>query len=127
MDINRREASRTDLKLKCHVASARMWPQVLEGYTENISRTGISVVSNGNGRPAEMPDVGELVTVEVELPANHGFARKCIHCQATVVRVSDEGEDAVRLGLSVGYMKFRDAQSVTVHPAPVLEIEELHG
>ena len=96
-----------DVKLKCHIGSARLWPKGLEGYTEDISRNGISVFSNGGTRAADVPRVGELVTVEVELPANHGFGRKCIHCQATVLRVSEEN-DGVRIAFGINYMKFRD-------------------
>lgn len=109
MLANRREYERADVRLKCRVGAGRIWPEALEFYTENISRTGISVLSNGSGAPAELPRVGELVTVEVDLPANHGFARKCIHCQATVIRITEAGEAAVRISLNINYMKFRDA------------------
>ena len=40
------------------------------------------------GCTGEQPRIGEVVTVEIELPENPVFGRKCIHCQATVVRGS---------------------------------------
>jgi hypothetical protein len=43
----------------------------------------------------------------VELPSSHGFGRKCIHCQAVVVRVTRQGNDLPRVALNVNYMKFR--------------------
>ncbi|HWQ55776.1 MAG TPA: PilZ domain-containing protein [Bryobacteraceae bacterium] len=103
--INQRQSPRIDIRLQCQVTS-----QGLDGpatmLTENISRTGILVVwdaSPGKGAP----EVGQLVTVEIELPAHHGFGRKCIHCQAVVVRVRQPEEGFPRVALNVNYMKFR--------------------
>jgi len=53
------------------------------------------------------PAVGQIVTVEVELPANHGFGQKCIHCQGTVIRVSQTDPECPRVALQVNYMDFR--------------------
>jgi hypothetical protein len=52
--------------------------------------------------------VGEVVTVEIELPENPVFGRKCIHCQATVVRVSGEDGQPCRVAFSVNQMKFTE-------------------
>lgn len=76
------------------------------GVTENISRSGVLV--RWTGAPAVVPRLGEAVRMDIELPANHGFGRKCIHCQGTVVRVSMPDGDAPRVALAVSYMKFRD-------------------
>jgi len=43
----------------------------------------------------------------VELPANHGFGQKCIHCQGTVIRVSEADPECPRVALQVNYMDFR--------------------
>ncbi len=55
-----------------------------------------------------MPAIGQIITVEIELPANHGFGQKCIHCQGTVARIvnANEGESP-RVALRVNYMDFR--------------------
>jgi len=42
--------------------------------------------------PVPTPAVGQILTVEVELPANHGFEPKCIHCQGAVARISNEDQ-----------------------------------
>ena len=60
-----------------------------------------------DGVPLPVPTIGQIVTVEVELPANHGFGQKCIHCQGTVIRVSLNEADCPRVGLQVNYMDFR--------------------
>ncbi len=76
-------------------------------YTENISRSGLLVVWDPVESGAALPRLGQMATVEIELPAYHGFGRKCIHCQGEVVRVAASGQDLPRVALSVNYMKFR--------------------
>ena len=75
-------------------------------YTENISRSGLLVAWRGEGSALPLPSVGQILTIEVELPANHGFGQKCIHCQGTVSRISQE-PDGPRVALQVNYMDFR--------------------
>ena len=60
-------------------------------HTENISRSGVLIAWRGDGAALPLPSLGQILTVEVELPANHGFGQKCIHCQGTVVRASPAG------------------------------------
>jgi len=104
--MNRRECPRMDVKLKCHVAPMK-GPQGLSGVTENISRNGILVICPPGGT-GEQLKVGEVVTVEIELPENPVFGRKCIHCQATVVRVGGNAGEPVQLAFSVNQMKFME-------------------
>lgn len=106
-NINRRESPRIEIKLRCHVTSPAIWLKTAM-YTENISRSGVLVAWCGDGARVPVPAVGQIVTVEIELPANHGFGQKCIHCQGTVVRVVLEGQpDGPRVALRVNYMDFR--------------------
>jgi hypothetical protein len=108
-----------DVKLKCHVAPMKMWPQGISGVTENISRNGVLMLC-ANGSLGEQPRVGEAVTVEIELPENPVFGRKCIHCQATVVRVSGELGQPLHVAFSVNLMKFTQYGN---HPAQFREME----
>ena len=105
--MNRRESPRMDVKLKCHVAPMKTWPQGLSGMTENISRNGVLMMC-AEGCSGEPPRVGEVVTVEIELPENPVFGRKCIHCQATVVRISSDDGQPFRVAFSVNQMKFTE-------------------
>jgi len=75
-------------------------------YTENISRSGLLFAWRGEGSALPLPSMGQIVTVEVELPANHGFGQKCIHCQGTVSRIAPHAESP-RVALRVNYMDFR--------------------
>ncbi len=103
--INQRQSPRIDIRLKCHVSSPGLGVHG-DMITENISRSGILVVWKSD-KHIPLPEIGDLLTVEVELPSHHSFGRKCIHCQAQVVRVAKMEKDAPRVALSVNYMKFR--------------------
>jgi PilZ domain len=104
-NINRRESPRIEIKLRCHVTSPALWMRSAM-HTENISRSGLLVAWRGEGSALPMPAVGQILTIEVELPANHGFGQKCIHCQGTVTRISTDPE-CPRVALRVNYMDFR--------------------
>jgi PilZ domain len=119
--INRRESPRIEIKLRCHVTSPALWMRN-PMYTENISRSGLLVAWGGEGSALPMPVPGQILTIEVELPANHGFGQKCIHCQGTVTRVSQDADNP-RVALRVNYMDFRalhDRLRVMDAQAPVV-------
>ena len=103
--INQRQSPRIDIRLHCQV-SVRGLCRRNSMVTENISRTGVLLVWPAGPQAGAPPRVGQLVTVDIELPADHGFGPKCIHCQAVVVRVVPSSNDGPRVALSVNYMKF---------------------
>ena len=105
-NINRRESPRIEIKLRCHVTSPALWVRSAM-YTENISRSGVLVAWCGEGVRVPVPAMGQIITVEIELPANHGFGQKCIHCQGTVTRIFSGEADSPRVALRVNYMDFR--------------------
>ena len=76
-------------------------------YTENISRSGILIAWRMLDGNQVLPSLGQIITVQIELPANHGFGQKCIHCQGLVIRVSHQDTDCPRVALRVNYMDFR--------------------
>jgi hypothetical protein len=94
-----------EIQLRCHVMSPGLWGGGAM-YTENISRSGLLIAWQGEST-LPLPSVGQIVTVEIELPANHGFGQKCIHCQGSVARVSNNGDESARIALRVNYMDFR--------------------
>jgi hypothetical protein len=105
-NINRRESPRIDIKLRCHVTSPAIWVRSAM-YTQNISRSGVLVAWCGEGVRVPVPAMGQIVTVEIELPAHHGFGQKCIHCQGTVTRIATDENDVPHVALRVNYMDFR--------------------
>ena len=94
-----------EIKLRCHVTSPALWMQTAM-HTENISRSGLLIAWRGEAAALPVPVVGQILTIEVELPANHGFGQKCIHCQGTVTRITPTA-DGPRIALRVNYMDFR--------------------
>ena len=50
---------------------------------------------------------GKMWTVEVQLPSDHQFEPKCMHCQATVMRVSADEGGETRVAFKINYMKFQ--------------------
>jgi len=105
-NINRRESPRIDIKLRCHITSPALWARCAM-HTENISRNGILIAWRNEDSSLPLPAVGHIVTLEIELPAHHGFGQKCIHCQGTVSRVWRPENDCPRVALQVNYMDFR--------------------
>src|SRR5437867_11417046 len=103
--MNRRTRPRMEIALACHVAPVGADSHGIVAVTENISRSGVLVSwkpEHPNSRP---PEVGDLMRIEIELPANHVFGDKCIYCQATVVRVSRGENGAARIAFSVDHMQ----------------------
>jgi hypothetical protein len=76
-------------------------------HTENISRSGILIAWRGENARLPLPAIGQIITIEIELPANHGFGQKCIHVQGTVSRISESDQDCPLIALCVNYMDFR--------------------
>ena len=75
--------------------------------TENISRSGLVIAWRRENPELPLPAAGNILTIEIELPANHGFGQKCIHCQGTVLRVWQPENDHILVALQVNYMDFR--------------------
>jgi hypothetical protein len=105
-NINRRESPRIAIKLRCHVSSPALLARGAM-YTENISRSGVLIAWRGEDADLPVPSMGQIVTVEIELPANHGFGQKCIHCQGSVMRITSSAENFPLIALRVNYMDFR--------------------
>ncbi len=105
-EMNRRENPRMEIELRCHV-TAPLLGQRGAMRTENLSRSGVLIAWADEGGATPPPAVGQVLTVEIELPASHGFGPKCIHCQGTVARVTERDGDCPRVALRVNYMDFR--------------------
>jgi hypothetical protein len=71
-----------------------------------MSRGGILVSWIADRMMANLPKPGDLLTVDIELPANHSFGRRCMRCQVAVARVITT-EKGARLAFQVNQMQFR--------------------
>ena len=68
------------------IRSPAIWMHT-DMYTENISRSGLLIAWRGAEADLPLPMVGQIITIDVELPADHAFGQKCIHCQGAITRV----------------------------------------
>ena len=74
----------------------------------NISRYGLLTVLLEPSTPTlDYLQPGKMWTVEVQLPSDHPFEPKCMHCQATVMRVVSGTSGEVRVAFKINYMKFQ--------------------
>ena len=111
--MDRRVDPRVEIRLPCHVSLLGNRSRLFVGVTENISRSGILVGWNSRVG-SEAPKPGDVLTLEIELPASHSFGRKCIHCQVTAVRVSEPGAGDPLVAFQINQMRFRDAAAKLV-------------
>jgi hypothetical protein len=88
-----------------------------------MSRGDVLVLLNGDHDHAELPCVGDALIVEIELPANHAFGRKCMQCQSTVVRVSKAENGAPRVALRIHKMRFQSYVSRSASRSDKAEAE----
>jgi hypothetical protein len=72
-----------------------------------MSRGGILVSWSADRMMTNLPKPGDLLTVDIELPANHSFGRRCMHCQAVVARVSASETGGALVAFQVNQMQFR--------------------
>jgi hypothetical protein len=80
---------------------------ILVGQTENISRNGALVSWSGEVERAALPVPGDLLIIDIELPAQPSFGRRCMHCEAVVTRVVDANGHPSRVALHIKQMSFR--------------------
>ena len=72
-----------------------------------MSRGDVLVLLTGEQPAGELPCAGDPVIIEIDLPANHMFGRKCMQCQTTVVRVLKAESGAARLAMRIHKMRFQ--------------------
>ncbi len=105
--MDRRADPRIEVRLRCHAALTGNNSRVFVGQTENISRSGALVSWDGDAARGALPGPGDLLIVDIELPAHRAFGQRCMHCEAVVTRVIAENGDAPRVALQISQMSFR--------------------
>ncbi len=84
------------------------------GITENMSRGEVMVRLSADQESQCVPLIGEPVIVEIDLPANHAFGRKCMQCQTTVVRVSGSEAGGTNLVMRIHKIRFQSVEEPSV-------------
>jgi hypothetical protein len=106
--IERRAHPRVVVELRCYTASGGSKPRVTAGRTINISRTGLLMLWEAGVTEVKTPKLGEVIKVDVELPAS-SIGRRCIRCRGQVVRVQMAMNRVPLIAVAVAQMDFRDA------------------
>ncbi len=108
--MDRRLDPRVEIRLPCHVSPLSGKSRFFVGVTENMSRSGILVLWNARAL-SKLPQPGELLALEIELPASHTFGRRCIHCQVTAVRISKKKTSGSLVAFQINQMQFKSAST----------------
>jgi c-di-GMP-binding flagellar brake protein YcgR len=122
--MEKRRNAPLDINLQCRITSPRAGTRTLAAVTENMSRGDILVLLAGDQANGSMPCMGDPLIVEIDLPANHAFGRKCMQCQTTVVRIDKSESGSARLALRIHKMRF---QSCLEFPASDTQVGESLG
>jgi hypothetical protein len=122
--LEQRSHERVNLALECRVSTGSKRNAAAMKVVENISRTGILIRWLPSDGPEDIPRPGDTLNIEMALPANHNFDRKCWFCGGTVVRVSKSEDNSPLIAVRINTTKFRKytgaaAQKPAV-PAPQL-------
>ncbi len=102
-----RSKAKIEINLACRLTSPRLGNEFLTGITENISRGDIVVLLEEASTNTALPGVGDPIVVEIDLPANHAFGRKCMQCQTTVSRVVKGESGPSRIAMRIHKMRFQ--------------------
>ena len=117
--MNRRSNERIEMKLPCQLTFPAPWGPAVAGFTANMHRDGVLVSCDPADLQGEMPKVGAKGKIQVELPPNPMFSRKCIVCETTLVRVDLLGADEAQFAMRIGSVAFRD---LTTDPASMFSM-----
>ena len=106
--MNRRSNERIEMKLPCQLTFPAEWESAVPGVTANMHRDGVLISCDPRNLRGELPKVGSKGKVQVELPVNPAFSRKCIVCDTTLVRIDLLGEAETQFAMRIGSVAFRD-------------------
>jgi hypothetical protein len=105
--MEQRSYPRFEVSAVCHLCG--LGCDSSQGVTENLSRGGLLLRLESRHMPIALPRIGDVVTVDVELPTNRHFGQKYLRCRGTVVRVASARRSPARIALSVSQMEFSNS------------------
>lgn len=104
--MDRRTKERHELQLICRYSADEVRSAPYEGMTENMSRDGILMRWLQN---VPLPEPGDSLTVEVDLPGGEDFGPRVMRCATTVVRVVRGRAGLPLVGLHIDKVRFTPA------------------
>jgi len=115
--MERRCNARVQLSLQCRITACRGGERWI-GVTENMSRGDLLVSLGADQLSGPAPAVGDPLLVEIDLPANHAFGRKCMQCQTTVARLSKGPSGRLHVALRIHKMRFQNSAGAGLELSP---------
>jgi hypothetical protein len=105
--MEKRNRERLDLSVFCRVAPAANQRRSAWKKIENISGAGLLVEWSRADQETAPPTVGDVFSVELQLPPHPVFGQRALLYKAKVVRVSRQKNGRVLAGLSTTQTRFR--------------------
>lgn len=122
--MERRNKTRHDLQLVCHIGSGKVLSRpVAAAVTSNVSRDGM-LMSWQSAVP--LPEVGSHLTVDVELPGQGGLDVRFMRCRTTVVRIDVPKSGEPSVALHIEQIRFVD-NSTTIPAARLKAMPVVSG
>jgi hypothetical protein len=89
--MERRRGTRYEIQLSCRLKRRDTY-EMLDAMTLNLGRMGALVVTGGSGYTDSnvFPRLGDVVQLEVALPAHRSFGQRCLACESIAVRATTE-------------------------------------
>ena len=108
--MDRRRAERITATLRCFITHPALPGGYIPGFTVNLSRAGVLLrcpAVNGCGSP--FPAIGDIVEIDMLLPnLRADMQPRCLHCFATVNRISADLDGTRYFAAAIHEMHFRD-------------------
>lgn len=102
------------MRLPCVLSFTNEWGKAFTGVTANMHRNGLLISCVTSNLPGELPPIGSSCVVQVELPVNHTFTRKCVVCETVLIRVDACSDTETRLAMRIESVLFRDFDAADV-------------
>jgi hypothetical protein len=119
--MEKRNRDRLEMTAFCRIAPAANRRRSVWKRIENISGAGLLVEWSRGQQEAPEPALGEMFTVELQLPPHPVFGQRALRYKAKVVRVTRHKNGTVLAGLATTHTHFR-----AVAPGSWQEASEAH-
>ena len=115
--MERRRGVRFDVQLSCRLKRGGAF-QMVDATTLNLGRLGALVATPCSAYNDAIPQPGDVVNLEVLLPAHRQFGQRCLACEAVAVRATSDG-DRCLIALRFERVEIRKVAVRAVAPAPL--------
>ena len=108
--MEKRDRNRLALTVFCRISPPGNRRKSTWKRIENISGAGLLVEWSRGKSEAEVPQVGDTFTAELQLPPHPVFGERALEYKAKIVRVARQKDDRVMAGLQTTQTRFRSLQ-----------------